>query len=218
MEKDSQRFIQSNISNITIYKIVKRLFDIVVSSVLIVCCIPLFLILAVVIVVSSGRPVFFLQERIGIDNQFFTIIKFRSMKSSKHNQLKHAYVWTEGVPDHFTFKTGFDEAVTPIGRVLRKYSLDELPQLFNVYLGDMSLVGPRPEIPEITMHYTLEQAQRLQVKPGITGYAQVNGRSEINHGKKIEHDLYYVKKQSFLLDLKIIFLTIAYVVKGKGAF
>ena len=218
VEKESQRYVELKPVVISRYQIRKRIFDVLASSILIVCCIPLFLILSVSIVLNSGIPIFFLQKRTGKDNQLFTIFKFRTMKGSKHNRPTHAYEWKEGVPDSFTFKTDFDASVTPIGRVLRKYSLDELPQLFNVFFGEMSIVGPRPEIPEITTHYTSLQAKRLQVKPGITGYAQVNGRSEINHGKKIEYDLYYIENQSILFDLKIIIATIKCVVKGKGAF
>ena len=218
LQKDSGRLLLENAAGITLTQVVKRLFDILICSLLIVCLSPLFIILSVLILFKSGRPVFFLQERVGKNDLPFTIFKFRSMNYSKHNPDRHAYDWKEGVPDHFTFKTAFDETVTPLGRVLRKYSLDELPQLFNVLFGDMSLVGPRPEIPEITTHYTTKQAQRLKVKPGITGYAQVNGRSEIDHGKKIELDLYYVENQSFRLDLRIIWLTMICVVIGKGSF
>ena len=218
LQKDSGRLLHENVTGITLSQVVKRLFDILLSSILIVCLSPLFIIISVLILFTSGRPVFFMQERVGKNDLPFTIFKFRSMKYSKHNPDRHAYDWKEGVPEHFTFKSGFDETVTPIGRVLRKYSLDELPQLFNVLVGDMSLVGPRPEIPEITAHYSSLQAHRLKVKPGITGYAQVNGRSEIDHGKKIEHDLYYIENQSFRLDLKIIWLTIICVVIGRGAY
>lgn len=140
------------------------------------------------------------------------------MRFDKRKIDDHRYEWDEGVPEDFTFKSGFDSRVTSIGKVLRKYSLDELPQLFNVLLGDMSIVGPRPEIPEITEFYNLHQRKRLLVKPGMTGYAQINGRSEIQHGKKIEHDLYYVDNQSFFLDVKVILSTVKLVLKGNGSF
>lgn len=217
MEKESRRYIQVNSMEFKKYRIEKRIFDIFVALLLIVCCIPLYLLIALVIAISEGRPVLFKQTRIGKNNREFIIYKFRSMKPSTPKYM-HMYSWKESVPDHFMFKTDFDESVTPIGKILRKYSLDELPQLFNVVFGEMSMVGPRPEIPEITNYYSSQQAIRLQVKPGLTGYAQVNGRSEINHGKKIEYDLYYIENQSFLFDLKIILATIKQVVKGKGAF
>lgn len=218
MEKESQRYVELEPVVISRYRIGKRVFDIFVSSILIVCLFPLFFITSILIVMSSGRPIFYLQERAGKDNHLFTIYKFRSMNSTGHTPSKREYDWKDGVPDNFTFKSGFDAKITPIGKFLRKYSLDELPQLFNVLLGEMSIVGPRPEVIEVSTHYNPQQARRLLVKPGITGYAQVNGRSEINHGKKIEYDLYYIENQSFLFDMKIILATIKCVVKGKGAF
>jgi lipopolysaccharide/colanic/teichoic acid biosynthesis glycosyltransferase len=218
VEKDSQQYGELKLTVINRYRIGKRIFDILTSTFLIICLFPIYLIVSVIIATSSGRPILYLQERAGKDNEIFTIYKFRSMNSSIHKPSKRVYDWKNGVPDNFIFKSGFDVTITPFGRFLRKYSLDELPQLFNVLLGDMSMVGPRPEIIEISEHYNAQQAKRLQVKPGMTGYAQVNGRSEINHGKKIEYDLYYIENQSFLLDMKIILTTIKCVIKGKGAF
>jgi len=140
------------------------------------------------------------------------------MKTVQQNDNRHKYEWKEGVPDSFLFKTAGDATITSIGKILRKCSLDELPQLLNVLMGDMSIVGPRPEIPAITDLYNGHQAKRLLIKPGITGYAQINGRSEISHGKKIEYDLYYIKNCSLLLDIKIIAATIVFVIRGKGAY
>jgi len=134
------------------------------------------------------------------------------------NHSQHFDHWKEGVPEDFIFKTAYDHKVTRIGKILRKYSIDELPQFFNVLEGSMSLIGPRPEIVEITNCYDSNQSQRLLVKPGITGYAQINGRSLINHGKKIELDRYYVQHCSFTLDIKILLLTVFLVLRGKGAF
>ncbi|WP_318616808.1 sugar transferase [Sporosarcina sp. YIM B06819] len=196
----------------------KRAFDIVGSLFILFVCLPLFLVIPIIIIIFSKRPVFFTQTRTGMHNKKFRIVKFRTMKVSTHNKKGLTYNWEEGVPDHFQFKTGSDESVTTIGKFLRKYSLDELPQLLNVLVGHMSLVGPRPEIPAITELYSHEQVQRLLVKPGITGYAQVNGRSDINHGKKIEYDLYYVQNRSLRLDVKIIVATIVAVIKAKGAY
>lgn len=218
MERDSQQFVEMNQLMINRDLFRKRLFDIFASAFLLLCCIPLLLIVSLVIVISSGRPVLFTQTRTGRNNEAFTILKFRSMKKNNDDSNIHTYDWKDGVPDDFVFKSGFDSNVTPVGKILRKYSLDEVPQLLNVLIGNMSMVGPRPEIPEITSHYNQRQKQRLLVKPGLTGYAQVNGRSEINHGQKIEYDLYYIKNRSFLLDMKILIATVKLVVMGKGAF
>lgn len=200
------------------YRLWKRVLDIAVSLCILLCCLPLFVLLSALIIIFSGGPVLFIQTRTGINNKKFRMVKFRTMTVSRHNEKRHRYTWKEGVPDSFQFKTGYDSTVTPIGKILRKYSLDELPQLLNVLMGHMSLVGPRPEISLITDLYNKQQIQRLRVKPGITGYAQINGRSGINHGKKIEYDLYYIKNCSLLLDMKIIIATIIYVIRAKGAY
>ena len=170
---------------------------------------------------EDGGPVVFKQKRSGQNGKMFYIYKFRSMKV-QHGQKKNTksqYNWQTRVPDDFVFKMtdDFDPNVTKIGRFLRKSSLDELPQFFNVVKGEMSIVGPRPEIIEITNCYDAEQFQRLLVKPGITGWAQVNGRSEMNHGRKVELDLEYIENQTFLQDMKIIAMTIKQTFFGKGA-
>lgn len=200
------------------YHLWKRLIDIVMSLCLLLCCLPLFILLSALIITFSGGPVLFIQTRTGINNKKFHMLKFRTMTVSMHNEKRHTYNWKEGVPDSFQFKTACDSTVTQIGKTLRKYSLDELPQLLNVLMGHMSLVGPRPEMTSITNLYNNHQIQRLLVKPGLTGYAQINGRSEINHGEKVEYDLYYVKNCSLLLDMKIIAATIIYVIRAKGAY
>lgn len=129
------------------------------------------------------------------------------------------YNWKNGVPDNFVFKAATEDNpnITGVGRFIRKYSLDELPQFINVLKGDMSIIGPRPEILDISRCYNQYQKQRLNVKPGITGWAQANGRSEMSHGDKIEHDLYYVENFSLWLDVKIFFKTIVQVLVGRGS-
>jgi len=201
-----------------IYFEIQRVFDLVISVILLIVFLPLIIVLSLTIVIFSGRPIFFKQTRTGLNGKLFVIWKFRTMTTNKNDTQKHKYDWNDKVPNDFVFKTANDLQVTGIGKIFRKYSLDELPQLINVLLGDMSIVGPRPEIPEITNHYDSFQLQRLKVKPGMTGYAQVNGRSEISHGKKIEHDLHYVENCSLVLDFKIIIKTIKIVVKGGGAY
>lgn len=183
---------------------------------------PIFIVLAIYIVKEDGRPIFFKQKRSGKNDIPFGIYKFRSMKVKKPSDGKSkdiVYDWKNGVPEDFVFKTSSidDPNILKVGRFIRKYSLDELPQFYNVLKGDMSIVGPRPEIIEITRCYNREQKRRLEVKPGITGWAQVNGRSEINHGEKIRYDLYYVNNFSLTLDIKIFIKTISQVVLGKGS-
>ncbi|PAQ16165.1 glycosyl transferase [Bacillaceae bacterium SAOS 7] len=199
------------------YFTAKRAFDFSIACMLLVGITPILLLIGLLIMLFDGRPVFFKQIRTGYLGDSFIIWKFRTMRV--HNdKLDHQYSWSKGIPTDFMFKTSNDNHVTKLGAVLRKYSLDELPQLINVIKGEMSIVGPRPEIPTITQLYNSEQKIRLHVKPGITGYAQVHGRSNINHGEKILYDLYYVQNCSFLLDLKIIIKTFIQVITGKGAY
>jgi len=212
--------------NIT-YQRVKRVGDVVFSSLILVLISPLLLAISLLILILDGGPVLFKQQRVGLNNKPFVIWKFRTMKPA-HKQVAAAAQngntsneyegWDNGVPDNFVFKSGFNPNVTRLGEFLRKYSLDELPQFINVFKGDMSIIGPRPEVPQITRYYNAIQRQRLLVKPGITGYAQVNGRSLIPHGEKIKHDLYYVNNSSMWLDCKIFLKTIGMVLLRKGAF
>ncbi len=200
----------------------KRTFDIIFSFVILILLSPLFLILGLLIIKEDGRPVFFKQLRSGKDDQSFGMYKFRSMRVKQVSEGKSKgkiYNWKNRVPDDFVFKTSSanNPNITKIGKFIRKYSLDELPQFINVLKGDMSIIGPRPEIIEISSCYDSEQKLRLSVKPGITGWAQANGRSDMNHGEKIKHDLYYVENFSLWLDLKIFLKTILQVVLGKGS-
>ena len=201
---------------------IKRLFDLIFSSIVLIILIPLFLVLAFLIIKEDGLPVFFKQNRSGKHDSYFKMYKFRSMKTKQTfvgNNKRKVYDWKNGVPDDFVFKTGTVENpnVTKIGKYIRKYSLDELPQFFNVLKGDMSVIGPRPEIIDITKCYNNEQKSRLLVKPGITGLAQVNGRSNMNHGEKIKYDLEYVRNFSLWIDFKILIKTVLQVLVGKGS-
>jgi len=202
--------------------LIKRIFDIIFSLFSLLILSPLFLILAILIIKEDGRPVFFKQPRSGLNGKTFKMFKLRSMKnkqipvaSNTHNE----YNWTNGVPDNFVFKAASEKNpnVTKIGKYIRKYSLDEFPQFINVLKGDMSIIGPRPEIIDISRFYNTYQKRRLKVKPGITGWAQANGRSDINHGQKIEYDLYYVDHFNLWLDLTIFFKTIVQILSGKGS-
>lgn len=212
----------SNTQKKPLYRMFKRLFDIVFSSIALILLSPVLIGVSVAILIEDRGSILFKQKRAGLNDIPFLIFKFRSMKESIgtiKEKKESPYNWENGVPNDFIFKTtdGFNPNVTKVGRFIRKTSLDELPQFFNVLLGNMSVIGPRPEIVEITKCYSTEQKQRLLVKPGITGWAQVNGRSDSNHGEKIKNDLYYVENSSMLLDMKILFMTIYQTVFGKGA-
>jgi len=127
-------------------------------------------------------------------------------------------ICADGIPDDYYFKTEQDTRITKVGAILRKLSIDEIPQLLNVLKGDMSIVGPRPEVPTITNAYNTLQARRLEVKPGLTGLAQINGRSNISHGQKISYDIEYVDHYSFWLDVQILLKTIYVVATRTGAY
>ena len=177
------------------------MFDLVFSLFLVILLLPLFILLAVVVYVNLGSPILFRQQRPGLHGKPFTFFKFRTMddKTDENGQL---------LPD--------DARLTGPGRFLRRTSLDELPQLFNVIKGDMSLIGPRPLLMEYLDLYTDEQMRRHDVKPGITGWAQVNGRNAISWEEKFRLDLWYVDNHSFLLDCRIILLTLVKIMKRDG--
>jgi lipopolysaccharide/colanic/teichoic acid biosynthesis glycosyltransferase len=166
--------------------------------------------------VNSKGPAIFKQVRVGKNGREFTIYKFRTMVVNAEEKQK-----LDIDPDNlenFVFQSKDDSRVTKSGAFLRKTSLDEIPQLFNVFLGNMSLVGPRPEIPDVVKLYPKAYRQRLLVTPGITGLAQVNGRGEIELGKTVHYDLTYIKNFSILMDIKILFKTVFSVFKSEGAF
>lgn len=206
----NQKAINHHIEKVNI----KRVLDIAISFVSIILLSPFLLIISVLIFIFDGRPILFKQIRSGVHYTPFTIYKFRTMRESKEVM----YHWQDKVPDDFVFKGESNPSITPLGKILRKTSLDELPQLFNVLKGEMSIVGPRPEVPRITRFYDSHQAQRLVVKPGMTGFAQINGRSDITHGQKINFDLYYVYNQSIGLDFKILLKTFKIVLRRKGSY
>lgn len=179
----------------------KRLFDLVVTGLGLLMIGPLLLALAIIVRFRIGTPVFFRQERAGLMGQSFRIIKFRSMTDARDGQGRL-------LPD--------EQRLTSLGRFLRSTSLDELPELINVLTGEMSLVGPRPLYSKYLDRYTPEQMRRHEVKPGITGWAQVNGRNALTWEQKFELDVWYVDHQSFLFDLKILALTIWKIVRREG--
>lgn len=183
-------------------KVIKRTLDIVLAITILVVLSPLFLIISILIKIDSKGPVFFLQERTGKNNKNFRIFKFRTMKVETEK---------EGV------LLTHDERITKIGSFIRKTSIDELPQIINILKGEMSFIGPRPWIIEYTMYFTDEQMKRLDVLPGITGLAQAIGRNNLNVFDKINYDIEYTKKISFITDIKVIIGTIKTVFKADGA-
>lgn len=195
----------------------KRIFDIIVAIVLLIIMLPFMFIVLLVLLLTTGRPVFFTQTRTGIQGHHFMIWKLRTMEM-RTVSLDMPIMNAGGIPDDYFHKTALDARVTKIGAVLRKLSIDEIPQLINVLKGDMSIVGPRPEVPTITNAYNAIQASRLDVKPGLTGLAQVNGRSDISHGQKIKYDLQYVEEYSLWLDIKIVVKTLYVVLARTGAY
>lgn len=182
------------------YDVVKRGLDVVVSAVALVLLSPIIVATAVLVAVRLGRPVVFAQERPGKDGRIFTLYKFRSMRS-----VDESRGWVTDA-----------DRLTPFGVRLRSTSLDELPSLWNVLRGDMSIVGPRPLLVEYLERYTPEQARRHEVRPGITGLAQVTGRNAISWESKFRQDVRYVDRRSVGLDLRIVLATIGSVLKRDG--
>lgn len=194
----------------------KRLFDIVISFLVLTVLSPLFAITAFLIKITSDGPIFFRQTRIGLNGRQFTLYKFRSMNKDAEEMKGRVEHLNE--MDGPAFKAKNDPRVTPIGRFLRRTSLDEFPQLYNVLRGDMSIVGPRPPLPEEVEKYERWQRRRLSMKPGLTCLWQVNGRNKIVDFKKwMELDLHYIDNWSLKLDLKIFIKTIFVVLAGRGA-
>jgi len=187
------------------YRFVKRLFDIVFSFIGLVILSPIWLLIVVLIHTDSNGKALFRQKRVGKDGKIFSMYKFRTMKSESNLY--------EEAP-----KNAGDKRITKIGKFLRKTSLDELPQFINILKGEMSLVGPRPEMPFIVEKYSKWQRKRLEVKPGLTGLWQVLGRKDLPLHENIEYDFYYIQNQSLLLDIVIILKTVWIVLTGKGAY
>jgi lipopolysaccharide/colanic/teichoic acid biosynthesis glycosyltransferase len=209
MRIDEARFHRSR-------QVVKRLFDVGFSAALLILLAPLFALVAAAIRRGSRGPVFFVQVRAGRGGKPFRMLKFRTMVEDAEARLPEV-VDLERLAEP-VFKLARDPRVTPVGRLLRRFSLDELPQLVNVLRGDMSVVGPRPEELRIVERYDVWQRRRLKVKPGITGLQQVEARGTLsNLNDRVRLDVYYIRKQSFLLDLTILLRTVAVVLSGRGA-
>ena len=181
--------------------LMKRLLDISCSLAALILLSPVIATISAIILLKLGRPLFFIQPRPGINGREFMFIKFRTMKNTKN---------AKGI------LLADEDRMTQIGSTLRNYSLDEIPSFWNVLKGDMSLVGPRPLLVEYLPLYSTDQARRHEVKPGITGWAQINGRNRLSWDEKFMLDVWYVENRTFLLDIKILFLTVGKVLRRDG--
>ena len=205
------------------YRTTKRVLELIFCLLMAPFFVPLTLIIAAIIRLNSAGPVFFTQQRIGKGGRSFKMIKFRTMyhnvDRTTHQTFMRAFVngKAEAKDGRQVFKPFDSSHVTPIGRILRKTSLDELPQLINVFKGDMSLIGPRPNVYYEVEEYKGWHKERLEVLPGITGLAQVRGRSGIRFDEIVQYDIEYIEKQSLWLDLKILWWTVVSVLFGQGA-
>ncbi len=186
------------------YLAIKRITDIALSSIFLLIAMPFFIIIPFLIKIDSQGKVFIIQKRIGFKGKEFYIYKFRTMK-------KYVDLYKISPTNNF------DSRVTKFGRFLRRFSLDEIPQLYNVLKGEMSLVGPRPEMPFIVLKYSDNEKKRLSVKPGLTGLWQIKARKDIPLYKNLDYDFEYINNQSVLFDLKIILKTIPALIKGKNS-
>jgi lipopolysaccharide/colanic/teichoic acid biosynthesis glycosyltransferase len=183
-----------------------RVFDLVLIAFSLVILLPLFVVVALAIKTTSPGPVFFRQVRLGVNGRLFRIFKFRTMvDGSEHTGMG-------------MLTAHDDDRITPVGKILRDWSIDELPQVLNVIKGEMSLVGPRPAIVEYLDQYDTTQARRLLVPPGLTGWAQVNGRNSLTWPERIERDLWYVDRRSLLLNARIVAKTIPVLFKREGVY
>ena len=198
------------------WRIVKRSFDLLFSLTVMVLLSPVFLLIAIAVLISSGWPVFYSQKRIGLNGRSFKFYKFRSMVKGADKMLSD--VENIHAKDHVIFKNRQDPRVTPVGRILRKYSLDELPQFLNVLNNSMSVVGPRPALPHEVNVYNSIYERRLIAKPGITGPWQISGRSDLDLRTSVALDLNYLINWSFTRDLWIIVSTVGAIFRGKGAY
>ncbi len=197
-------------------RLVQRAFDVLASLFFLLLLLPLFLLLAALVKASSPGPVLFIQKRVGKDGKEFPLFKFRSMVQDAERLRRALEAQNERSGPVFKMKN--DPRITPVGNVLRRFSLDELPQLFNVLKGEMSMIGPRPALPSEVANYTPRQMQRLSVTPGLTGLWQVSGRAAVSFEHSVELDLHYIQNQSVGLNLRIILMTIPAVLGGDGAY
>jgi exopolysaccharide biosynthesis polyprenyl glycosylphosphotransferase len=197
-------------------RLIKRLFDVVMTVLFLIPALPLMGISVLLIWIFDGRPILFKQKRAGENGRLFTVYKFRTMiRNADKMFYQSAGTDSQGNIIH---KRRSDPRITPVGHFLRRFSFDELPQFFNVLCGDMSLVGPRPELPELVERYQPWQRERFAILPGLSGWWQIHGRSDKPMHLHTEEDLYYIRNYSFWLDIYILIQTFWIVLRGKGAY
>ncbi len=200
-----------------LYETSKRALDITLAATGLLVLSPLLIGVAVAIFMHDRGPIFFAQTRVGKGGQPFKFWKFRSM-SVNAEALKAALAQQNQHGDGRTFKMKKDPRITPVGRFIRRFSIDELPQIYNILIGEMSIVGPRPPVPQEVAQYTARDMRRLAVVPGLTCIWQVSGRSELDFEKQVELDITYIKERSFLVDMSLIARTVPAVISGRGAY
>jgi lipopolysaccharide/colanic/teichoic acid biosynthesis glycosyltransferase len=198
-------------------KVVKRVLDVILATFLLILLFPFMILAALAIKLYDGGPIFYITDRVGKWGKEFRFLKFRTMRVGA-DQLKKDLISQSDFHEEKRFKMKHDPRITPLGRILRKSSFDELPQLWNIVKGDMSLVGPRPPLPNEVASYTLDDRRRLDVIPGLTCIWQVKGRSQIPFDQQVKLDLQYIESQSILMDMKLLLLTIPAVLLGRGAY
>ena len=204
-------------SRVVYKRLIKRTMDLTIACLALITLSPILVLIALWIKLDSSGAVFFKQTRIGLNGNPFTMWKFRSM-SNDAEKIKADLVGQNEMQDGVIFKMKQDPRVTKVGSFIRKTSIDELPQLFNVLFGDMSLVGPRPPLPSEVFEYKRSDRQRLSALPGITCLWQVSGRSDIPFDRQVQLDISYIERQSFWFDLKLLMKTIPAVVLARGAY
>ena len=195
----------------------KRFFDFAGAFIILILISPIFIFTAVLVKLTSPGPIIFTQIRVGKDGRHFKFYKFRSMRIDAETLREELEKQNES-KDGVIFKMKKDPRITFVGRIIRKFSIDELPQLFNVFTNDMSLVGPRPPLPSEVADYTLDERKRLHIKPGITCIWQISGRSDISFKEQVELDKQYIGSRNFWKDLVILLKTIPAVITGRGAY
>ena len=199
------------------YRVAKRVFDLVVAGTLLLVSSPVLLLIAVAIKCTDGGPILFWQRRVGMWGEIFDFPKFRSMIIDA-DKIVDTLAAHNHHGNSITFKIKRDPRVTRVGQLLRRFSLDEVPQLLCVLRGQMSLVGPRPALPREVQHYTQEQRRRLDVRPGLTCIWQVSGRADVPFARQVEMDVEYVESHCFWMDLRLVASTVPAVITGRGAY